>query len=292
VSTDSWHGAKVPPSTADGQSGDTTQAEQAAPDAAVPVSRGSPEGRFVGGPGKPLYRQVTDLQSQTAEAGAKKAETLEAKERAEATDQALRENHRGGDRTWLLRPLIPLGTVAEAVTAYIAVEVLVASVRVAEGLSVLTALIGTGMACILANRRLNRHPVPVAWRVVEAIFVVVVSVLRYESLAVQGADLLTAAGAAALAALISALVLVGIEEIVVETRTFAMFISSLRVWWKRWRCAATAARLAKLQARIEAAAGKLQQHFLEFLLKVEGLSLEQARQRAAALKAALTGRES
>jgi hypothetical protein len=292
VSTDSWHGAEFPPSTATGQSGDTTQGKQAAPDAAVPVSRGSPEGRFVGGPGKPLYRHVADLQSQTAEAGAKKAETLKAQERAETTDQTLQENHRGGDRTWLLRSLIPLGTAAEAVTAYIAVEVLVTSVRLAQGLSVLTALIGTGMACILANRRLNRHDVPVAWRVVEAIFVVVVSVLRYESLTVQGAGFLTAAGAAALAALISALVLVGIEEIVVETRTFTMFVSSLRVWWRRWRCAAAAARLAKLQARIEAAASKLQQLFLEFLLKVEGLSLEQARQRAAALKAALTGRES
>lgn len=292
MSTDSWHGAKVPPSTANGRSGDTMQAAQAAPDAAVPVNRGSPEGRFVGGQGKPLYRQVTDLQSQTAEADAEKAGTLAAQERAEATDQALRENHRGGDRTWLLRPLIPLGTVAEAATAYIAMEVLVTSVRLAEGLSVLTALIGTGMACILANRRLNRHDVPVAWRVVEAIFVVVVSVLRYESLIVQGAAFLTAAGAAALAALISALVLVGIEEIVVETRTFAMFVSSLRVWWRRWRCAAAAARLARLQARIEAAISKLQQHFLEFLLRVEGLPLEQARQRAAALKAALTGRES
>ena len=95
-------------------------------------------------------------------------------------------------------------------------------------------------------------------------------------------------GAAILAALISALGLLGIEEIVAETRTLSIFLSTLQVTWKRWRLTAATARLAEIQARIKAAAGKLQQHFLDFLLKAEGLPLDEARQRAAALRAALT----
>jgi hypothetical protein len=209
-------------------------------------------------------------------------------ERAESTDQERKDNHRGGDRTWLLRLLIPVAIVAEAVTAYVAMEALVATQVLAVGLSVLAALIGAGMACVLANRRLNRLLVPGAARILEGIFVAVVTVLRYASLHIQGADVLTAAGAAMLAALISALGLLGIEEIVVETRTFSIFLSTLRVTWKRWRLAAATARLARIQARIKAAAGKLQQHFLDFLLKAEGFPLDEARQRAAALRAALT----
>ena len=72
-------------------------------------------------------------------------------------------------------------------TAYVAVEVLVASQSLAIGLSVLTAAVGAGMACVLANRRLNRLAVPPAVRVLEGVFVAVLTVLRYESLAVQGA---------------------------------------------------------------------------------------------------------
>lgn len=292
MSTDSWRGPENPARAANGQHTDTMQSGHDAPEPEFPANGGSAEGDYVGGAGKPLYRQLTGLQGLSAEAAAKKVQAQRSLQSAEDKENELKEGHRGGDLTWLLRPLIPLGTVAEAVTAYVAMEVLVASVRLAGGLSILTALIGTGMAGILANRRLNRQPVPVAWRVIEAVFVAVVTVLRYESLSVQGAGFLTAIGAAALAALISALVLVGIEEIVVETRTFAIFVSTLRVWWRRWRLATATTRLARLHAKIEAAAGKLQKHFLEFLLKVKGLPLEQARQRAAALKAAVISEES
>lgn len=253
-----------------------------------PASRVSPEGRYLAGPGKPVYRHVSDLQSLEADAVVKVKESQGAMERAESTDKERKENHRGGDRTWLLRLLILAGIVAEAVTAYVAMEALVASQRLAIGLAMLAALIGAGMACILANRRLNCLSVSAAARILEGIFVAVLTVLRYESLRVQGADFPASAGAAALAALISALALLGIEEIVVETRPFSIFLSTLRVSWQRWRYAAAAKNLARIQARIKAAAGKLQQHFFDFLLKTEGLPLDHARQRAAALKAALT----
>lgn len=259
--------------------------------AVSPANRGSPEGHYLSGVGKPLYRRVSDLQGQEADAAVKVEESDGAVERAEDTDREQKENHRGGDRTWLLRFLIPVATLAEIVTAYVAMEALVASQALAAGLSTLAAVIGAGMACILANRRLNRLPVPPVARVLEGIFVSVLTVLRYDSLHIQGAGVLTAVGAAALAALISALGLLGIEEIIVETRTFAIFVSTLRVTWRRWRAAAAVARLARIQARIDAAAGKLQRQFLDFLLKTEGLPLDQARQRAAALKAALTDDE-
>jgi len=253
-----------------------------------PGSRVSPEGRYLAGPGKPVYRHVSDLQSREANAVVKVKECQGAVERAENTDKERKENHRGGDRTWLLRLLILIAILAEAVTAYVAMEALVASQTLAFGLAGLAALIGAGMACILANRRLNRLPVSTAARILEGSFVAVLTVLRYESLRIQGADFLTSGGAAALAALISALALLGIEEIVVETRPFSIFLSTLLVSWQRWRYAAAATTLARIQARIKAAAGKLQQHFLDFLLKTEGLPLDHARERAAALKAALT----
>jgi hypothetical protein len=170
-------------------------------------------------------------------------------------------------------------------------EALVDSQSLAIWLATLAALVGAGMACTLANRRLNRLPVPAAARILEGIFVAVVTALRYDSLHIQGAGVLTAVGAAALAALISALGLLGIEEIVAETRTFGIFFSTLRASWKRWRYAAATARLARIQARTEAAAGRLQQHFLGFLLKTDGLPLDEARRRAAAFKDALTDRE-
>jgi hypothetical protein len=291
MSTHSSHGPAGSPSTVTSLPGVTAQAGEAPVDAAFYASRGSPEGRYLAGAGKPIGRQVTDLQGQRADAAVKDQQSQGAVERAEKTDKDRKESHRGGDRPWLLRWFIPVGIVAEAVTAYVAVEVLVASRPLAEGLSMLTALIGGGLACILANRRLNQLSVPGIARIIEGVFVAVLTVLRYESLHVQGADALTAGGAAALAAIISALGLLGIEEIVVETRTFGVFLSSLRVSWKRWRCAHAATRLAKIQARIDAAAEKLHQHFLNFLLKTEGLQLDEARRRASALRAALTESE-
>lgn len=243
------------------------------------------------GPGKPVHRHVADLRDQEAAAAVKVKESRDAKERAESTDKKRKDDHRGGDRTWLLRLGIPVAVMAEAVTAYVAMEALVASQLLAIGLSALAAVIGAGMACALANRRLNQLPVPTAARILEGIFVAVITVLRYASLHIQGADVLTAAGAAMLAALISALGLLGIEEIIVETRTFDIFLSTLQVTWKRRRHAAAMAHLARIQASIKATTNKLHQHFLDFLLKIEGLPLDEARQRAAAFKAALTDGE-
>ena len=254
-------------------------------------NRGSPEGRYTGGSGKPVVRHVADQQDRRADKKVKVTRLQADVQRAEATEQERKANHRGGDRTWLLRTVIPVAILAEAVTAYVAVESLVASQSLAVGLAGLAALIGAGLACALANRRLNRLPVSGAVRVLEGLFVAVLTALRYDSLHILGAGVLTAAGAAALAALISALGLLGIEEIIFETRTFAMFLAGLRAAWKRWRCAGATASLTQAESRIEAAADKLQQHCFDYLLKTEGLQLDEARRRAAALRAALTVRE-
>jgi hypothetical protein len=261
---------------------------QAAPHAAAPASRGSPEGEFLNGAGKPEARQLSDLQNRGAAAAAAVTESGSAVQRAETSGRERNDNHRGGDRTWMLRGLIPVVILAETVTVYVAMEALVGSQALATGLSLLAALIGAGLACGLANRRLNRLTVPAAVRALEVVFVVVLTALRADSLSVQGADLLTAAGGAAVTALISMLGLLGIEEIVVETRTFAMFLSSLWASWQRRRLAAATARLARIQAQTEAAADKLQMQFLKFLLRRDEPVLERARQRAAALRAALT----
>lgn len=249
---------------------------------------GSPEGRYLSGPGKPLARQVTSLQEEHAAAAVTNARSQEAVGRAEDTAREQQAKHRGGERPWLLRLLIVVAFLAEAITAYVALQALVDSQPLAVGLSVLTAGIGTGMACLLANHRLNR--LRVAWpaRALEAVFVSVLTALRYQSLAIQGSTILAAAGAAALAALISTLGLAGIEELVVETRTLPLSLATAQLAWARWRRAAAAARLADLQASIAATAATLQQDFLDFLLRTEGLPLDRARRRAAALAAALT----
>jgi hypothetical protein len=209
--------------------------------------------------------------------------------RAETAAESRKARHRGGDRSWLLRLLIPVAIVAEGVTAFVGMEVLVPSVLLADALAGLAALVGAGMAGFLANRRLNRLPVPGAARILEAVFVAVLTLLRFESLHIQGAGLVAAVGGAALAAIISALGLLGIEEILVETQTFGMLTGRLRVAWKRWRCARAASRLSLIQAQVQAAAEKLQQHFLDFLLREE-VPLEEAQQCAAALRCALAGR--
>jgi len=92
--------------------------------------------------------------------------------------------------------------------------------------------------------------VPAAARILESVFVVVLTLLRYDSLHVQGADLVAAAGGAALAALVSALGLLGIEEILVETQTFGIFLGRVRAAWKRWRCARAVAQLSMIQAQV------------------------------------------
>jgi hypothetical protein len=256
-----------------------------------PASRGGPEGRFLAGRGKAEYRNIMELEDQQATAEISSASAGAAAERAERARAQHEEEHRGGNLPWFLRAVVPVASVTEAVTAYVAMEALVPTIFLAEALSVLVALVGTGTACILANRRLNRLPVPVAARVLEGIFVAALTVLRYESLRLQGAGAGTAAGAAALAALLSSLGLLGIEEIVVETRTFAMFVIALWASWRQSRSTAAAARLARIRARVRTAADRLGKHFLEFLLKAEGTPLEEARRRAAALRTALTDRE-
>jgi hypothetical protein len=166
-------------------------------------------------------------------------------------------------------------------------EILLASLTLAYALSGLAALAGTGIAAVLANRRLNRLPVPTSARVLESVFVLVLTLLRYDSPHVQGANFVAAAGGAALAALISALGLLGIEEILVETHTFGIFAGRVCAAWERWRHARSSARLSMVRAQVEAAAEKLEQHFIDLLLK-EGVPLAEARPRAADLRHALT----
>lgn len=194
--------------------------------------------------------------------------------------------HRGGSLPWLLRCLIPVGIIAEAATAYVGVAAIVTTQALAISLSVLTAFVGTGAACLIANRRLSRLPVPVAGRVLEAVFVAVLFTLRYASLRTLGVGALDAGGAAALALLISTLGLAGIEEIVVETQTLTMWLQSIKTTYHRWRYVAAIARVRQVDAGIEAALARLEQDFIGFLLWAEGLPLDQASQRAAALRAA------
>jgi hypothetical protein len=54
----------------------------------------------------------------------------------------------------------------------------------------------------------------------------------------------------------------------------------------------SASDLAATEAAAEAAADKLQRHYLEYLLRAEALPLAEARGHAAALRAAVTSTES
>lgn len=259
-----------------------------APVVASPTSRGSPEGAYLGGPGKAIYRHLAALRSRQAAGEARLHDSENAAERAAQADRERKERHRGHERPWPLRWLIPVGIAAETVTAYVGIEALVASVGLADGLSLLTALVGAAMACLLADRRLDEVPIPVGARVLEGTFVIILTALRYESLRIQGGGFLTAAGAAALAAIISTLGLLCIEEIVVGTYPLSIFRSSARASWKQSRYAAARTRLTRIEASSTAAAAQLERHFLTFLLKTERFSVAEAQQRAAALKAALT----
>jgi len=269
------------------RSGHRVPGDRAGPSRPRATSRGSPEGQFVADSGKALCRHLAELSDRetAAAVGLAKAEVTLA--HAETAAEARRARHRGGDRTWLLRLLILLAIVAEGITAYVGMEVLVPTRSLAAGLAALAALVGAGMAAVLANRRLNRLPVPSTARSLEAVFVVVLTLLRYDSLHIQGANLVAAVGGAALAALISALGLLGIEEILVETQTFGIFLGRIRVGWKRWRCDRAATRLSMIRAQVRSAARKLEQHFVDFLLK-DGVPLGEVRQRAVALRCALT----
>jgi hypothetical protein len=252
-----------------------------------PAGGGSPEGRFLATSGKPLSRLISDLKERWAAAMVRVTGAAAALDHAITVAAERRAHHRGGDRPWLLRLTIPLATGAEALTAFVAMEVLVSTTGLAFGLAVMTALVGAGIACIIANRRLHRLAAPASARTAEVAFVAVLTLLRFVSLDVQSSDALAALGGAALAALISAVALLAIEEVVVETDTFGVFLSRLRVWLRRRQSVRAESGLAGCQARLDTAGDKFEQHFLDFLLKAEGLPLAEAEQRATALRVAV-----
>lgn len=252
------------------------------------ASGNSLEGRFLASVGKALSRLITELKERWAGGRVRVKTATAALEHAIATADERKAHHRGGDHPWPLRLVIPAAAAAEALTAFVAMEILVSTVPLAFGLAVMTALAGAGTACMIANRRLSRLPVPTLARAVEVAFVGVLTLLRYVSLDVQSSNSMAALGGAALAALISAIALLAIEESVVETETFSVFLSRLLVWFRRRQRSHAESGLAGCQARLEAAGEKFEQHFLEFLLKAdEGLSPDEAQQRAQALTAAI-----
>jgi len=250
-------------------------------------SGGNPEGRFLASAGKPMSRLISDLKERCAAALVRVRGTAAALDHAISTASERRAHHRGGDRPWLLRLTIPVAAAAEALTAFVAMEVLVSTAGLASGLAVMTALVGAGTACMIANRRLHRLAVPASARATEIAFVAALTLLRFVSLDVQSPDALAALGGAALAALISAVALLAIEEIVVETDTFSVFLSRLRVWSRRRTSVRARSRLAGCQARLDGTGEKFEQHFLDFLLKAEGFPLAEAQQRARALRTAI-----
>jgi hypothetical protein len=254
---------------------------------AGPSAGGSPEGRFLASAGKPMSRLISDLKERCAAALARVRGAAAALDHAISVASERRMHHRGGDRPWPLRLTILLAAAAEALTAFVAMEVLVSTAGLAFGLAVMTALVGAGTACMIANRRLHRLAVPASARAVEIAFVAALTLLRFVSLDVQSSDALAALGGAALAALISAVALLAIEEVVVETDTFGVFLSRVRVWSRRRRSASAGSQLASCRARLDATGEKFEQHFLDFLLKAEGFSLAEAQQRARALRTAI-----
>src|SRR5262249_58536734 len=131
---------------------------------------------------KAQSRHIADLKHQLPVARSQHLQAAKAEARSTELAEERRLQHRGGDRSWLIRWLIGPAIVAEAATAFVAMEALVSSQELASGLSVLTALVGTGMACYLANRRLNLLAVSTIARVLEACFVGVLTLLRYDSL--------------------------------------------------------------------------------------------------------------
>jgi hypothetical protein len=247
----------------------------------------SAEGAYLAGPGRTLNRHIAELRNRQLGAGARSQQSGHACAITERVAQEQAFGHRGGSLPWLLRCLIPVAIAAEAATAYVGVAAIVTTQTLAVSVSALTAFVGAGAACLIANRRLNRLPVPAAARATEAIFVAVLFTLRYASLRTLGVGPLDAGGAAALALLISTLGLAGIEEIVVETQTLAMWLQSIKAHYRQWRHTAATGRLRQLDAGVEAALARLEQDFIGYLLWAAGLPLDQASERAAALRAAM-----
>jgi hypothetical protein len=85
--------------------------------------------------------------------------------------------------------------------------------------------------------------------------------------------------------------LLGVEEIVVKTHTFAIFAARLKASWTHWRWRGAAAALAATTAAAEAAADRLQRRYVEYLVRTAELPPEVANERAVALRIALTGSE-
>src|SRR5690348_16599912 len=77
------------------------------------TSRGSPEGRFVTDSGKALSRHLAELRDRQARADVRLTEAEVTLARADNAAEARKAQHRGGDRTWLLRLLIPVAILAE-----------------------------------------------------------------------------------------------------------------------------------------------------------------------------------
>ncbi|MGH3393378.1 MAG: hypothetical protein ACRDPO_01690 [Streptosporangiaceae bacterium] len=253
----------------------------------VSIRTGTPEGRFLATSGKPLSRHASELREQVASALARFTGATSAVQYAIRRAQAQQAQHRGGNRPWPLHAVIPVAIVAEVLTAFVAMEELVSSFLLAMSLAIMAALVGACIAAMIANRRLNALPVPPSARILEGLFVAVLTLLRFESLDVQSGDFGASLGGAALAALISAIALLAIEEVLVETETCSIFLSRVRLRWRRWHCARAASRLTRAQTRVEVAGDRFHQHFLGFLVQSEGLSPAEAQRRAHALRAVL-----
>ncbi|MGH3276270.1 MAG: hypothetical protein ACRDNZ_18330, partial [Streptosporangiaceae bacterium] len=110
------------------------------------TSRGSPEGRFLASAGKALHRHIAELKERLAGAKAGIKGAVAALNHAVDLADERKAQHRGGDRPWPVRLIIPVAVVAEALTAFVAMEALVSSVELAVGLALMAALVGAGTA--------------------------------------------------------------------------------------------------------------------------------------------------
>ncbi len=193
---------------------------------------------------------------------------------AAVTDAGKRQKgrHRGGGKSRRMRLLIPAAIMAETSMAYVTIEALTAVRVLTIELAVLTVLVGAGLASVLASRRLTRLvrlPVPAAVRFLEGALVGWVVAFRYVrprihdgALSVAGGAM-TVAGGIALAALITVLVLTGAEVIIVQARTWRVFFSTLRAFWKHGPGVAVAGIRAWIRVRVQAPSEQLQ-YFLAF----------------------------
>jgi hypothetical protein len=253
------------------------------------ADHGNLEGTFLQSLGKPLVELWTQLKDKMIQHAAQTNERKAAQEKAEQEAANRQAGHRGGHRPWPIRWLIALLIVAEAVMAHIAVEALVSSASLAAALAILVALMSAGLAFAVAHRRLDGLPVPKSARAIEAAFVLIMFLLRYVSLRLQGGDMLAAVGGSALAALITAAALYLTEEIIVATETVGIFVAKVRAS----RCRARAHRAEHqhhhLREQVERGRSRLEHRIVRFLVE-QGVAVPEAETRAAALTRALDSR--